>query len=94
MPVAVLMGQLSYLAGRLFDDPTAPDRPLVPFRVVRGEIEADDLAWAGERARFFVERDGEDAEGRRFRCSAEAGGRTVGAMQLWLTAAAGPPSVS
>jgi hypothetical protein len=90
MPVAVLMGQLSYLAGQLFD--AGEGRALAPFRVVRGEIEADDLAWAGERAHFRVVRDGSDADGRRFRCSAEANGRSVGQMQLWLAPTEGPVS--
>jgi hypothetical protein len=85
MPVAVLMGQLAYLAGRLYDD----DRGVpVPFRVERGEIAADDLAWAGETARFVAVRDGADADGRRFECHVEVGQRTVAAMTLWLTDAA------
>jgi len=94
MPVAVLMGQLSYLAGQLFDAEGTSGRTLAPFRVVRGEIEADDLAWAGERARFRVVRDGSDADGRRFRCSAEANGRSVGQMQLWLEPCDGAPRLS
>jgi hypothetical protein len=85
LPVAVLMGQLSYLAGRLFVGTRSSDTA-TPYRVTRGEIEADDLAWAGERARFRVVRDGVDEEGDRFRCTVEAGDRTVGAMTLWLTA--------
>ncbi|MDF1521677.1 MAG: hypothetical protein P1P87_02510 [Trueperaceae bacterium] len=85
MPVAVLMGQLAYLAGRLYDDERGEPRP---FRVERGEIAADDLAWAGEGARFVAIPDGADAEGRRFRCHVEVGDRTVAAMTLWLTDAA------
>ncbi len=54
---------------------------------MRGEIAADDLAWAGERARFRVTSDGADEDGSRFRCSVEAGDRMVGSMTLWLTAA-------
>lgn len=84
MPVAMLMGQLAYLAGRLFDD--ARGAP-APFRVTRGEIAADDLAWAGEPARFVVARDGADADGRRFHCQVDVGGRTVATMALWLTEA-------
>ncbi len=84
LPVAVLMGQLSYLAGRLFVGTRSTDGR--PFRVTRGEIAADDLAWAGERARFRVVRDGSDEDGARFRCTVEAGDRTVGSMTLWLTA--------
>lgn len=80
LPVAVLMGQLSYLAGRLHE---------VPYRVVRGDVEASDLVWAGERAVFRVARHGEgdtqDTLGsRRYRCEAWAGDRSVAAMTLWL----------
>ena len=80
LPVAVLMGQLSYLAGRLHE---------VPYRVVRGEVEASDLVWAGERAVFRVARDANgdtpDALGsKRYRCEAWAGDRPVAAMNLWL----------
>lgn len=80
LPVAVLMGQLSYLAGCLHE---------VPYRVVRGEVEASDLVWAGERAVFRVARDGDgDEQGllgsRRYRCEAWAGDRPVAAMTLWL----------
>jgi hypothetical protein len=82
MPVAVLMGQLAFLAGRLFDDDRGAP---APFRVTRGEITADDLAWAGEAVRFVAARDGADADGRRYRCHAEVGERTVAAMTLWLT---------
>lgn len=80
LPVAVLMGQLSYLAGCLHG---------VPYRVVRGEVEASDLVWAGERAVFRVARDGDGATqetlgSRRYRCEAWAGDRSVAAMSLWL----------
>lgn len=84
MPVAVLMGQLSFLAGQLFDDDRGAP---APFRVARGEIAADDLAWAGEPARFVVARDGVDADGRRFRCRVDVADRTVATMALWLTEA-------
>ncbi len=80
LPVAVLMGQLSYLAGRLHGG---------RYRVIRGEVEASDLAWAGERTAFHAARDGvgghPDAAGAsRYRCQASAEGRPVGAMTLWL----------
>lgn len=83
LPVAVLMGQLSYLAGRLFGDPPRP------YRVVRGEVAASDLAWAGETATFRAWRDGEGGapgvDGTpRFTCEALAGDRRVGGMTLWL----------
>ncbi|TVR96107.1 MAG: hypothetical protein EA416_01420 [Trueperaceae bacterium] len=81
LPVAQLMGQLSYLAGRLVDGGARP------YRVVRGEIEADDLAWAGERATFRVRRveaaphAGAD---HCFDCVALADEREVGRMRLWI----------
>ncbi len=80
LPVAVVMGQLSYLAGRLHGE---------PYRVLRGEVEASDLVWAGERAVFSAVRDGvgghPDVPGAaRYRCRAAAGDRVVGAMTLWL----------
>lgn len=80
LPVAVLMGQLSYLAGRLHGG---------SYRVVRGEVEASDLVWAGERAVFRAAYAGtgghRDAEGaKRYRCEAFAGDRQVAAMTLWL----------
>jgi hypothetical protein len=83
LPVAVLMGQLSYLAGRLYGDPPRP------YRVVRGEVAASDLAWAGETATFRAWRDGEGGapgvDGTpRFTCEALAGDRRVGGMTLWL----------
>ncbi|MDZ7802255.1 MAG: hypothetical protein U5K81_15870 [Trueperaceae bacterium] len=84
LPVAVLMGQLSYLAGRLYGDPPQP------YRVVRGEVSASDLAWAGEAVRFRADpeppRSEEDeATGDRYACEAIAGDRRVGGMTLWLT---------
>lgn len=84
MPVAVLMGQLSYLAGRLFGDPPQS------YRVVRGEVSASDLAWAGERVCFRAWRDEDEADAlgdrdARYRCEAVAGDRPVGGMTLWLT---------
>lgn len=80
LPVAVLMGQLSYLAGRLHAQ---------PYRVVRGDVNASDLIWAGERAVFRVQRDGvgghpDAPTAQRYRCEAVAGDRTVAGMTLWL----------
>jgi len=69
------MGQLSYLAGQL-----AP----APFRVRRGLVRAQDLAWAGEPVRFEAARLADEAEGWRFVCNAAADGRSVGGMDLWL----------
>jgi hypothetical protein len=84
LPVAVLMGQLSHLAGRLVGDPPRP------YRVIRGDVEAEDLAWAGEPVTFRVRRDGTwrddgGAPGLRMACEAVAAGRPVGGMMLWLT---------
>jgi hypothetical protein len=87
LPVAQLMGQLSYLAGRLVGGGARP------YRVVRGEIEADDLAWAGERATFRVRRveAASDANAAPdagadhcFDCVALADEREVGRMRLWI----------
>lgn len=78
MPVAVLMGQLSYLAGRV----ASGDR--TPYRVVRGLIDADDLVWAGETARFRAERVGDEDGAQRFTCGVTVDGRSVAAMELWL----------
>jgi hypothetical protein len=78
LPVAVLMGQLSYLAGRLVDDEPRP------FRVVRGSVSADDLAWAGEAVHFCVRRTRRESAVREFACEAFASGRPVGHMALTL----------
>jgi len=80
LPVAVVMGQLSYLAGQLHGE---------PYRVLRGEVEASDLVWAGERAVFTAMRAGvgghpEVPGAARYRCQASAGDRVIGAMTLWL----------
>ncbi len=80
LPVAVLMGQLSYLAGRLHGG---------SYRVVRGEVEASDLAWAGERAVFRAAKQGpgghpDVGDACRYRCEATAAGRPVGSMTVWL----------
>lgn len=81
LPVAALMGQLTYLAGLL-----APDA----FRVRRGHVRAHDLAWAGERVRFEARRATSEVPGQwAFECLATAGdegatGREVGGMSLWL----------
>lgn len=76
LPVAILMGQLAYLAGQLVDE--APR----PFRIVHGLVEADDLAWAGESVRFRVVRTHREGAELSFSCEASAGGRPVGSMHL------------
>lgn len=78
LPVAVLMGQLAYLAGQIVADEPRP------FRVRRGLIEASDLCWSDETARFRAQRTRADACERQFSCTAYANDRQVGAMTLWL----------
>jgi hypothetical protein len=78
LPVAVVMGQLSYLAGQLFGN--GRER----FRVIRGSVDASDLAWAGETARFRARRVGTEDGAERFQCDAFANDRQVGSMILWL----------
>lgn len=78
MPVAILMGQLAQLAGMgLGDGP-------VPYRVVRGRVEAQDFCWAGEPARFEVTPTAGDGGLHTFRCTAHASGRLTGSMDLTL----------
>ncbi|HEX7022408.1 MAG TPA: hypothetical protein VF171_06085 [Trueperaceae bacterium] len=77
LPVAVLMGQLSYLAGQII-----ADKPR-PFRVLKGLVDASDLCWSGESARFRVVRTTTQARVRAFDCEAYAGERKVGSMKLW-----------
>lgn len=83
LPVAVVMGQLSYLAGQLFGDGAAA------FRVTRGSVDASDLAWAGETARFRARRVGMEHGAERFECDAFANDRRVGSMILWLRSVEG-----
>ena len=85
LPVAQLMGQLAYLAGRLVGDGRTP------YRVLRGEIKADDLAWAGERATFRVRRRPEPNadDSLAFDCEALAEERSVGRMRLWVASVGG-----
>lgn len=76
LPVAVVMGQLSYLAGQLMG---------TPYRVVRGSVRAKDLCWAGERIRFFARRHAAEGSVDHFLCVAEtAEEREIGRMDLWL----------
>ncbi len=76
LPVAAVMGQLSYLAGQLM---------ATPFRVTRGSVRASDLCWAGETVRFFVRRLESVGAIHHILCVAETGeDREVGRMDLWL----------
>ena len=78
LPVAVLMGQLSYLAGTLLDR---------PYRVTRGNVSARDLCWAGELVTFSAQEIADDCEPheRALLCRASVDGVTKGEMRLWLT---------
>lgn len=85
MPVAILMGQLAELAG------AALEGGPVPYRVVRGRVEAQDFCWAGEPARFEVTPAGRDGGGHQtFRCTAHAGERLTGSMDLTLEPVSSP----
>lgn len=76
LPVAVVMGQLSYLAGRLM---------ATPYRVARGSVRARDLCWAGETIRFHARRHASAGNLQQFVCVAETvEEREVGRMDLWL----------
>ena len=76
LPVALVMGQLSYLAGQLMG---------TPYRVTRGSVHAKDLCWAGEKIRFSAHRLGSEGNLHRFVCAAKtAEKREVGNMDLWL----------
>ena len=78
LPVAVLMGQLSYLASQIIASEPRP------FRVVKGVVEADTLLWAHNPVRFRAERVGSDAALRRYRCAAFSHDAEVAGMDLWL----------
>ncbi|WP_019586081.1 hypothetical protein [Deinococcus apachensis] len=78
MPVAILMGQLAELAG------LGLGGGRVPYRVVRGRVEAQDFCWAGEPARFEVTPAAHEGKLHTFRCAAHASGRLTGSMDLTL----------
>jgi 3-hydroxymyristoyl/3-hydroxydecanoyl-(acyl carrier protein) dehydratase len=80
LPIAVLMGRLSELAGR-----TLAESP-VPYRVRRGSIVAKDLVWAGECAEFMVERTESSPPYTTFNCKVVADDRVVATMTLLLEA--------
>lgn len=79
MPVAVLMSQLSRLAGGLMNG---------PYHVTAGLIEADDLLWAGSEAIFEAKRVFERGREHRFRCLTYSGGYIKGKMELTFMTAA------
>ena len=78
LPVAVLMGQLSYLAGQVVADEPRP------FRVVKGEVEADTLLWANEPVRFRAERVADNGSLQQYRCAAFSRDKEVAKMNVWL----------
>lgn len=78
LPVAVLMGQLSYLAGQLVAD--VPQ----PFRVVKGVVEADTLLWAREPVCFRADRIASSGALQQYRCAAFSHAEQVAEMDLWL----------
>ncbi|MFB9994471.1 hypothetical protein ACFFLM_21170 [Deinococcus oregonensis] len=73
MPVAVLMGQLGLVAGRLYG---------TPYRVEAATMTAMDFCWAGESARFEVTP--LTSEGA-YSCTAYASGEVVSEMSLKLS---------
>ena len=78
LPVAVLMGKLSELAGVVLG------APAVPYRVSRGSVSARDLCWAGDPVTFGVDLRDMIGSEAHFSCTAESEGRTVGSMKLVL----------
>jgi hypothetical protein len=78
LPVAVLMGQLAYLAGQLVDTARGT------FQVVKGEVEAFDLCWAGEAVSFRAQRLSSEGSRQHYHCSAQVGAREMARMQLEL----------
>ena len=78
LPVAILMGQLSYLAGQLVGGQAQP------YQVLEGHIEAADLCWAGEEIALRAERVAERGLEQTYLCTATVGGRDVGRMTLRL----------
>jgi hypothetical protein len=76
LPVAVLMGQLSYLAGQL----VLPAEQT--YRVLEGQIEAEDLCWAGETIVLRAELLKAEDRVQTFLCTGKVGEREVGRMVL------------
>ena len=77
MPVAMLMGQLSYLASHALGGAS--------FYSPHTTVEAKDFCWAGEQARFQVRPTSRSGSHVAFACHAWADGREVGAMSLTVT---------
>lgn len=79
MPVAILMSQLSRLAGELMGD--------VSYNVTAGLVEADDLLWAVSKAVFEATRVAHEGREHRFSCLTYSAGRIKGRMELTLVEA-------
>ncbi|MDV6375177.1 hypothetical protein [Deinococcus arenicola] len=77
MPVAILMGQLSQLAGLSLGEGQ-------PFWVSQASVEAHDFCWAGEAVTFTARAAASQGPLSHFDCQAAASERTVGQMQLVL----------
>lgn len=88
LPVAVLMGQLAYLAGRELAEAG------LRYRVLEGQIEASDLCWAGEEIALRAERLAQKGHERIYLCTARVGEREVGRMTLRLERDAALPDVN
>ncbi|MFC4453942.1 hypothetical protein [Deinococcus sonorensis] len=79
LPVAMLMGQLGTIAGRMYAR---------PYRVEAATMTASDFCWAGESAQFEVTA---LAENGSYACAALASGTVVSDMRLRLAAGVSDP---
>jgi 3-hydroxymyristoyl/3-hydroxydecanoyl-(acyl carrier protein) dehydratase len=75
LPVAMLMSQLSYLAGQIMGQ---------PYFVPKGLVEANDLCWADKEVTFRADLVAIEGITARFSCTASLEGRIVGEMSVWL----------
>jgi 3-hydroxymyristoyl/3-hydroxydecanoyl-(acyl carrier protein) dehydratase len=75
LPVAMLMSQLSYLAGQIMGQ---------PYFVPKGLVEANDLCWADKEVTFRADLVAIEGITARFNCTASIEGQIVGQMSVWL----------
>lgn len=75
LPVAMLMSQLSYLAGQVMGQ---------PYFVPKGLVEANDLCWADKEVTFRADLVAIEGITARFHCTAAVEGQVVGQMTVWL----------
>lgn len=75
LPVAMLMSQLSYLAGQIMGQ---------PYFVPKGLVEANDLCWADKEVTFRADLVAVEGITARFNCTASVEGQVVGQMTVWL----------